>query len=123
LACPATAYFKSVLFRGHAEPVDDLEEKARALEAMMRKLQPEGGYDPIRADDERYTGQLKAVAVVKLVPEDVSAKFKFGQNLQEEKRSAVMDGLAERGAPMDEETRRLMMQYCPHSQARHSEDE
>ena len=116
LACPATSYFKSVLMTGRAEIVTDLREKAEALEAMMRKLQPEGGYDPIRADDERYAPQLKAVAVVKLVPEAAAAKFKFGQNLKEAKRAAVLEGLAQRDKPLDEATRRLMMQYCPHAQ-------
>lgn len=114
LACPASSYFKSVQLAGRVEIVEDLTEKAAALEAMMRKLQPEGGYDPIRADDPRYAPRLKGVAVVKLVPESISAKFKFGQNLAEPKRTAVTTGLAERGRPLDRETIALMERYCPH---------
>lgn len=113
LACPASAFFKSVMVRGRAEKVQDPEEKATALTLFMEKLQPEGGYDPIRADDPQYTGQLKSVALFKIVPEAVSAKFKFGQNMNERKFSGVMDGLQERNLPLDPETIELMKKFCP----------
>ncbi|OXM17143.1 pyridoxamine 5'-phosphate oxidase family protein [Paenibacillus herberti] len=113
LACPATAYFKSVLLRGTAAPVEDLVEKAEALQAMMAKLQPEGGHLPIAADDERYQGNLKGVAVVRLTVSEVSAKFKFGQNLKEEEREKLADKLEQRGCPFDHETAGLMRKYAP----------
>lgn len=112
-ACPATAFFKSVLIRGEAEPVEDLAEKAQALSALMEKLQPEGGYDPITPDDPEYRAELKAVSVVRLTICELSAKFKFGQNMEEERRNNVMEGLAERGRPQDAETVEMMKQYCP----------
>ncbi|HUC91628.1 MAG TPA: pyridoxamine 5'-phosphate oxidase family protein [Paenibacillus sp.] len=115
MACPATAYFKSVLITGKAAVVDDPHEKASALEALMRKLQPEGGCKAIDAGDPDYAPRLKGVAVVKIGIESMSAKFKFGQNLKGERLAAVMDGLSERGLPDDEETRALMMKYCPHA--------
>ncbi len=43
LACPATHFFKSVSIDGIAEVVENREEKAMMFEAMMKKLQPEGG--------------------------------------------------------------------------------
>lgn len=46
LACPATAYFKSVTAYGTAEPVEDINEKAGVLSLFMKKLQPEGGMIP-----------------------------------------------------------------------------
>ncbi|PLT45125.1 putative pyridoxamine 5 '-phosphate-related protein [Paenibacillus pasadenensis] len=113
LACPATAYFKSVLLRGTASLVENLEEKADALQAMMAKLQPEGGHEPIRADDARYRGNLKGVAVIRLNVEHISAKFKFGQNLTEPKREAVAGQLERRGCPFDHETAALMRRYAP----------
>lgn len=116
LACPASAFFKSVMIRGYAERVEDPVEKAAALSLFMEKLQPEGGYDPIKADDPQYTGQLKAVALVKIVPEELNAKFKFGQNMNEAKFTKVVAGLEERDAELDPETVELMKKFCPRHQ-------
>jgi uncharacterized protein len=113
MACPATALFKSVHIRGLAEKVSDTEEKAAVLNALMEKLQPEGGYDPITADDPRYQRELKAVAVVRLSVQEMTAKFKFGQNLDESRRSSIMGQLRERNRPDDAETAELMRKFCP----------
>lgn len=115
MACPASTYFKSVVITGHARLVDNLEEKATALASFMRKLQPEGGYKAIAADDKDYISRLKGVCVVRIDADSMSAKFKFGQNLKEETRSHVMQMLAERNRPLDAETAALMRQYCPHA--------
>lgn len=118
LACPATAYFKSVLIKGYGEIVTDLELKAAALGAFMRKLQPEGGYAPIDPADTDYAGQLKATSVVRIRIEYITGKFKFGQNLKPEARSNITGLLRERGNELDAETAELMNKYCPHHQAR-----
>lgn len=113
LACPASAYFKSVMVRGRVEKVDDPEEKARAFTLFMEKLQPEGGYAPITPEDPDYAGQLKAVALCRIVPEAIRAKFKFGQNLKEPMLSAVTSGLERRDGELDAETIASMKKYCP----------
>ncbi len=114
MACPASAYFKSVTVRGHAELVEDLEEKASGFSLFMQKLQPEGGYNPITTEDPRYVSQLKAVALIKIIPDEWSAKFKFGQNAREPEHQKVMQGLEQRGLPDDLETLRMMEKYCPY---------
>lgn len=115
MACPATAYFKSVRLDGRAVVVDDPAEKAAALEALMRKLQPEGGYKTIDASDPDYVPRVKGVAVVRIDPDKISGKFKFGQNLKQPERESITAQLAERGLPMDDETIALMNRYCPHA--------
>jgi uncharacterized protein len=115
MACPATSYFKSVRVDGEAVLVTDPAEKAAALEALMRKLQPEGGYKTIDAEDPDYLPRLKGVAVVRIGAERIVGKFKFGQNLKEAQRQSVISQLAERNLPMDAETIELMKQYCPHT--------
>ncbi|TVY08947.1 pyridoxamine 5'-phosphate oxidase family protein [Paenibacillus cremeus] len=112
-ACPATAFFKSVHIRGEAEPVENLHEKAEALSALMAKLQPEGGYAPITPEDPTYRPELKAVSVVRITVQDLTAKFKFGQNMKEERHDNVVSGLLERSLPDDAETAELMKKYCP----------
>ncbi|MBM7566735.1 pyridoxamine 5'-phosphate oxidase family protein [Paenibacillus sacheonensis] len=115
MACPATAYFKSVRVDGHAVVVDDPAEKAAALEALMRKLQPEGGYKEIDSEDPDYIPRLKGVAVVRIDADRVIGKFKFGQNLKQPDRESITAQLAERGLPQDAETIALMNRYCPHA--------
>ncbi|UUZ84248.1 pyridoxamine 5'-phosphate oxidase family protein [Paenibacillus sp. P26] len=117
-ACPATAFFKSVHIRGLAEPVDDLEEKAEVLGSLMRKLQPEGGYAPIMPEDPKYAGELKAVSVVRITIQEMTAKFKFGQNLNEKRRDQVIEGLEERDNPDDGATVEMIRKYCPFHETR-----
>lgn len=114
LACPATAFFKSVMVRGVVEKVVQLEEKAAAFALFMEKLQPEGKYDPISVEDPQYRGQLKAVSLCRIVPESITAKFKFGQNVNRDKFDGIVQGLEERNCPIDHETVSLMKKYCPH---------
>lgn len=113
LACPASQFYRAVVVRGSARIVRDLAEKATALQALMEKLQPEGGHAPIRATDSRYRKQLVTTAVVALSMEGVSAKFKLGQNLPRAKRASIARKLAERGRPGDVETATAMVEARP----------
>ncbi len=106
LACPATHFFKSVSIDGVAKVVSNREEKAMMFEAMMQKLQPEGGYKPF--SDDAYNKALKATAVVKIVPSNISCKFKFGQHLDEERFGMILEHLKERNSDIDNETIELM---------------
>ncbi|SDD32318.1 hypothetical protein SAMN02799630_02704 [Paenibacillus sp. UNCCL117] len=114
LACPATAFFKSVLIKGYGELLEDLQEKATALSAFMSKLQAEGGYETIDPEDADYVPQLRGTAVVRIRIESMTAKFKFGQNLKDGQRSKITTGLEGRDGPLDAETLALMKRYCPH---------
>ncbi|WP_340014316.1 pyridoxamine 5'-phosphate oxidase family protein [Paenibacillus sp. FSL K6-1318] len=116
LACPATSFFKSVMAFGQAEPVKDLDIKGKVLQRFMEKLQPQGGYVPIDATDSRYTGNLKAVAVVRIIPERVTAKFKFGQNWSSERLDHISTQLEQRNEGRDAETAEMMRKYCPFHQ-------
>jgi len=109
LACPASQFFKSIIVDGEAVVVEEREEKAKMFEALMQKLQPEGQYKPF--EDEAYDSILKATAVVKIIPTEMRAKFKFGQHLNEERFTMIIKHLKERGEPLDLETVALMEQY------------
>jgi nitroimidazol reductase NimA-like FMN-containing flavoprotein (pyridoxamine 5'-phosphate oxidase superfamily) len=101
LACPATQYFRSVRIRGTVKQVEEPAEKARALAALLGSLQPEGGHAPIDHEDPKYAPSLRGVAVLRLDIAEMTGKFKFGQNLSDERREKVMQGLAERNRPGD----------------------
>jgi len=106
LACPATQFFKSVSIDGKIEMVEDKKEKIVMFEALMKKLQPKGGYKSF--SDEAYNKALKATAVYKLVADDISCKFKFGQNLNEERFEMIISNLEARGTQIDRATVKIM---------------
>ena len=113
-ACPATSFFKSVILYGTASIVEDDHRKARALQAFMEKLQPEGGFEAITPDSELYKNDLKSVALVGIEVEHINAKFKFGQNLQPEKRENLSRLLKERNQARDTETIAAIESSCPY---------
>ena len=106
LACPATQFFKSVSIDGVVQMVKSRAEKAMVFEALMKKLQPQGGYKPF--SDAEYDKALKATAVVKIVPHTTGCKFKFGQHVTKERFNMILSHLEERGTTMDKETAKMM---------------
>ncbi|WP_239618234.1 pyridoxamine 5'-phosphate oxidase family protein [Cohnella mopanensis] len=104
LACPATVFFRSVRIRGIVAQVEDPAEKATALAALLRNMQPEGGHAPIDAADSRYESSLRGVAVMRLDPDEMTGKFKFGQNLSDKRRDQVVEKLCERNLNGDAAT-------------------
>lgn len=121
-ACPATVFFKSVYMTGKAEIVEDLQEKCDVLNELMHKLQPEGGYHPITLEHSGYASHVKATAVIRIDIDQLTAKFKFGQNWKPKKLQHISEQLLQRGQALDEQTAELMMRYCPHAK-QHNEAE
>ncbi len=106
LACPVTQFFKSVSIDGIVEMVEDKKEKIVMFEALMKKLQPKGGYRPF--SDEVYDKALKATAVYRLVADDISCKFKFAQHLNKERFEMIIGSLEARGTQIDRATVKIM---------------
>lgn len=100
-ACPATHFFKSVEIAGRAVVVEDPAYKARALQALMEKMQPEGAYVPLDHTLPMYRGALQKVGVFRVVNEGWTGKAKFGQNEPARLRRVFIEKLRERGAPLD----------------------
>jgi len=106
LACPATQFFKSIIIDGKIEFVEDYDEKVLALQKLMEKLQPEGKYKPLK--DEVYKKMINATTIYKLVPDELKAKFKFGQHLNQERFDMIINHLEKRNNPKDILTIKLM---------------
>jgi len=103
-ACPATQFFKSIEIKGTCRPVVDPLKKARALQTLMQKYQPEGRHDPIAAGVPQYDKALARVGVYRVQCAAWSGKLKFGQNEPEETRRVLVAKLRERRGPTDEAT-------------------
>jgi len=106
LACPATQFFKSVIIAGTVQLVEDLAEKRVALATLMEKLQPEGGYQDF--SDPVYDKHLRGTAVFKLVPRELSCKFKFGQQVTDARFNRIIQHLKDSGSELDLKTVALM---------------
>lgn len=108
-AAPATHLFKSIIIDGKIEFVEDYNEKAQALEALMKKYQREGNYTPLH--DSMYEKIITATCIYKLIPEQTKAKFKLGQAFTKERYERVTSHLKQRGTPKDLETLKLIEEF------------
>jgi len=106
LACPATQFFKSVSLEGVANVLASRDDKAKVFEALMKKLQPKGGYKPF--NDTAYDSAIKATAVVKIAVKNITCKFKFGQHLSDERFEMICSHLVKRGTTIDNKTIEIM---------------
>lgn len=100
-ACPASQLYISVHFAGNIESVDEPHQKCAILNALMQKLQPEGGYDVIEATNPMYKKAIENIGICALHPQSISFKLKAGQNLTDERRNLLIEKLTERGEPLD----------------------
>lgn len=104
-ACPATTYYRSVQVQGVVEEIEEPARKARVLQRLMEKLQPEGGYLPISRPDGSYDPLYKPsvrgllVAGVRLA--EVAGKSKLAQNRSPQELGELLTSLWQRGAPGD----------------------
>ncbi len=100
-ACPATTLYRSVQVHGVLEPVEEPAAKARALQALMEKLQPEGGYVPIREDHPHYRAAVKGLLIAHVALTRMDGKAKLAQNKSPRERAILLERFWERGEPAD----------------------
>lgn len=110
-ACPATQFFSSVFIEGALSFIENSDEKAEVLNALMNKLQKEGGYEEISYNKPMYTKMIDKVMVIELKPENISCKIKVGQNLNDEKRDKLFEKLENRSSKVDMQTIKEMKNY------------
>ena len=75
-ASQADTLYISVVIKGNAAIVHDPDEKANALNALMKKYQKEGGYESLSSN----MGSVREVTVLKVVPDQIRGKYKIGQH-------------------------------------------
>ena len=100
----ADTLYISVVMKGNGSIVSDKEEKTTALNGLIKKYQPEGGYEPIKPEME----VLKEVEVIKIVPESLKGKYKIGQNMDMKSRIDLARQILKRNSPTAKETLDIM---------------
>jgi nitroimidazol reductase NimA-like FMN-containing flavoprotein (pyridoxamine 5'-phosphate oxidase superfamily) len=88
--CRAEYLYRSVIVRGRATAVEGRTERLRALDALMAKYQPEGGYGSYPEE------KLELTCIVRIDVEQLSGKEELGKG---ELRERVLRLLADR-APL-----------------------
>lgn len=112
-ACPATTLYRSVQAHGTLREVHDPARKARVLQALMEKYQPEGGHRPLRADDPFYAKNIAGLLVVEMPIERLDGKEKLGQNRTPRERGKMLAGLWARGGDGDLAAIEAIRACCP----------
>ncbi len=105
-ASQADTLYMSVIIKGYAELVYDMEERARALNALMRKYQKEGFYEELRPSMD--TVKDANLAIIKVKPVVMTGKYKLGQQWSIEYRRYIAKRILERGTPTAVDTVILM---------------
>jgi hypothetical protein len=71
-ACRSTYYYRSIIVKGSAAVVGQVEKKLKILEKLMEKYQPEGGY-------QRVTEEiLKRTTVIEISIREMTGKEHIG---------------------------------------------
>jgi len=103
-ASQADTLYISVVIKGTGIIVNDRKEKTLALNSLMKKYQPEGGYESI--SPEMHV--VDEVAIIKVVPTTMRGKYKVGQHLEKKSRLELAKKLLERNTPTAQNTLKLM---------------
>ena len=100
----ADTLYISVVMKGICLIVEGNEEKALALNGLMKKYQPEGGYEPIEPEMD----VLNEVAVIKVIPNTMRGKYKIGQNLKHHEKIQLAEKIFERNSKTAKNTLEIM---------------
>ena len=101
-ASQADTLYISVVIKGNAAIVQDPDEKANALNALMKKYQKEGGYESLSSN----MGSVREVTVLKVVPDQIRGKYKIGQHWIPRYRLKMARNIIQREA--EDDARRIL---------------
>ncbi|HSD04371.1 MAG TPA: pyridoxamine 5'-phosphate oxidase family protein [Nitrosopumilaceae archaeon] len=103
-ASQADTLYISVVIKGIGTIVENRNEKTMALNALMKKYQPEGGYESI-SPEMRVVDE---VAIIKIIPSTIRGKYKVGQHLDKKTRVELARKIIERNSPTAQNTLKMM---------------
>ena len=103
-ASQADTLYISVVIKGKASLVSDPKEKTMALNELMKKYQPEGGYEKLTPDMR----VIEEVAIIKVVPVTMRGKYKIGQHWDKKTRLEIAKKILERNSPTAQNTIKIM---------------
>jgi uncharacterized protein len=103
-ASQADTLYISVVIKGRASLVSDSKEKVMALNELMKKYQPEGGYEELTP----HMNVVEEVAIIKVIPVTMRGKYKIGQHMDKKTRLEIAKKILERNSPTSQNTVKMM---------------
>ncbi|MDE1724871.1 MAG: pyridoxamine 5'-phosphate oxidase family protein [Thaumarchaeota archaeon] len=103
-ASQADTLYISVVIKGNATIVSNPKEKTMALNELMKKYQPEGGYEELTHDMK----VVEEVAIIKIIPVTMRGKYKIGQHMDKKTRLEIAKKILERNSPNAKHTVNIM---------------
>ncbi|MGB3211589.1 MAG: pyridoxamine 5'-phosphate oxidase family protein [Desulforhopalus sp.] len=102
--CDVGQFYQCVIIRGHAEIVEQSDEKVQALNALMASHENVPQFSDITAE----TPAVKLCAVVAVRIDSLSAKANLAQKKSETEKEKIRAYLQQRGLPGDLEAAALI---------------
>ena len=103
-ASQADTFYISVVIKGDAAIIEDRTEKTMALNALMEKYQPEGGYERLVPNMH----VIDEVAIIKVTPRTIRGKYKIGQHMDKTARTNLAKKILEKNSPTARKTLQTM---------------
>jgi len=103
-ASQADTFYISVVIKGDAAIIEDRTEKTMALNALMEKYQPEGGYERLVPNMH----VIDEVAIIKVTPRTIRGKYKIGQHMDKTTRTNLAKKILEKNSPTARKTLQTM---------------
>lgn len=103
-ASQADTLYISVVIKGDGIIVNEKEEKTLALNALMEKYQPEGGYERLTPDMH----VVDEVAIIKVIPRTMKGKYKIGQHMDKTTRTDIARKILKKNSKTAKETLQIM---------------
>ncbi len=96
--------YVSVVIKGIAEPVTDIDEKSNVLNAFMEKNQIEGGYEKLTPN----MATVRGVKLLKIIPNVMTGKYKLGKYWNEKEKLRIATRIVERSVKLPKQTLKLL---------------
>jgi transcriptional regulator len=97
-----TTYYGAVQLTGRATVFDERTSPGSVAAILRRQLATFQSEVEVADPSESHAARLLAILGIALRVQEVSAKFKYGGNVDESHRRAVVERLRRRGAPGDD---------------------
>ncbi|HEY7917859.1 MAG TPA: FMN-binding negative transcriptional regulator [Acidimicrobiales bacterium] len=94
-----TTYYAAVQLAGVATVESEPAAVAAVLRRQLAALQPD---TPVADPELAHPGRLRSIRAIVMAVDSVRAKFKYGGNVDEHHRLAVVERLRARGGPGDD---------------------
>jgi transcriptional regulator len=96
-----TTYYGAVQLAGRATVHDERSEPGSVAAILRRQLATFQPDVDVADPGQSHAAKLLGILGISIAVEDVSAKFKYGGNVDEQHRRAVVEHLDQRGGPND----------------------